>query len=255
MSVPARNLTRAILVSLLTCGLSTALAVAVNFATAEGAGVFPWIAVVFLTLMSALLALFAHTKRDPIDGYRPAAPPYGQYPPWPPPRSRPARRPASAAAVLLVILLIAVLTGGVAYGGWYATAWLTGTESGADVLAGPYTVEVEPLTITIDAVEVTRHLTKVDLTVVNRSGHDTITLPLFGNCTLNAGGSTMGTLFWGSDWQEAVPPGGERSVGTIVFNGRPAPGATTATLRFAHTFGSFDLDSVTVPDIPLSVLE
>lgn len=47
-----------IVVSLLTCGVSTALAVAVNFATAEGAGVFPWIAVVFLTLMSALLALF-----------------------------------------------------------------------------------------------------------------------------------------------------------------------------------------------------
>ena len=201
-------------------------------------------------LTRALLALFVHTKRD-----RPAAPPYAQYAPRPPPRSRPTHRPASATAVLLVILLITVLTGGVAYGGWYATAWLTGTESGTDVLAGPYMVEVEPLTITIDAVEVTRHLTKVDLTVVNRSSDDTITLPLFGNCTLNAGRSTMGSLFWAGNWHESVAPGGERNVGTIVFNGKPASGATTMTLRFAHTFGSFDLDSVTVPDIPLNVLE
>lgn len=114
---------------------------------------------------------------------------------------------------------------------------------------------VRALTITIDAVEVARHLTKVDLTVVNGSSDEAIALPLFGNCTLNAGGPTMGTHFWASDWNESVPPGGGRSVGTIVFNGRPAPGATTATLSFAHAHGSFDLRSVTVPDIPLKVLE
>lgn len=65
MGVPASDLTRSAVVSLLTCCLATGLAVAVNFATAQGAGVLPWIAVVALTTLSAVLAIVVHPRRKP----------------------------------------------------------------------------------------------------------------------------------------------------------------------------------------------
>jgi hypothetical protein len=101
----------------------------------------------------------------------------------------------------------------------------------------------------VQSVVVTRHLTKVELTALNQ-GRDSISLPVFGNCQLNAGGATMGGDPFRSRWNESLPPG-VPSHGTIVFSGRPAAGATTATLSFAHVFG-FDPPSITVRDIRLN---
>jgi hypothetical protein len=275
VGVPASDLTRSAVVSLLTFCLATGLAVAVNFATAEGAGVMPWIAVVALTMLSAVLAIVVHPRRKPAPppeyggygpppGYGPAGhgrpPGYGQqYPGGPPPHGQrpgqppgpvPPRRTVSLLTVVLVIALITGLTGGLAYGGWYVTGWVIGTESGPDVLVRPVSQTEGPLTVTVQRVEVTGHLTKVGVTAVN-SGKDSITLPLFGNCQLDAGGATMGADPFRSRWNQAVPAGG-RTVGTILFGSRPAEGARTASLSFAHTFGSFELNSITVRDIELS---
>lgn len=149
-----------------------------------------------------------------------------------------------------MVVLITGLTSGLAYGGWYVTSWLIGTESGPDVLVRPVSTTQGPLTITVERVEVTRHLTKVGVTAIN-SGKDSITLPLFGNCQLNAGGATMGADPFRSRWNQDVPAG-NRSKGTIVFSGNPAEGATTASLSFSHTYGSFALDSITVSGIELA---
>jgi hypothetical protein len=263
--------------------LATGLAVAVNFATAESAGMLPWVAVVALTMVSAVLAIVIHPRRTPAPppreygggygpppGYGPPGqdprpgygqpPGYGQeYPGGPrpygqparqPPRPSPPRRTVSWLTVVLVIALITGLSSGVAYGSRYVTGWVTGTESGTDVLVRPVSKTEGPLTVTVQSFEVTRHLTKVGVTAVN-TGKDSITLPLFMTCQLDAGGATMSADAFRSRFTESVPAGG-RTVGTILFNGRPAEGTRTASLSFSHTFGSFELDSITVSGIELS---
>ena len=274
-------------VSILTCVLGTALAVAINFATEDGAGVVPWVAVAVLTVLSALLALLVH-KREPAPppqggygsggpgsgygpggygpsgygphGYGPGAPSgygpsgygpggYGSGGYGYGPRGRPQKRTVSVATVLVVLLLITGLTAGVAYGGWYATEWAFANESGQQVLVQPVSQTAGPLTVTVRGVEVTKHFTMVELTAVN-SGGQPMSLPLYRNCQLNAGGNTMSTWLLGNDWNESVPPN-DSSVGRIAFHGNPAEGTTTASLSFAVVFGVFEPTSITVAGIEL----
>ena len=151
--------------------------------------------------------------------------------------------------MLLVLLLITGLTAGVAVGGWYATEWALANESGQQVLVQPVSQTAGPLTITVRGIEVTKHFTMVELTAVN-NGEQSLALPLFGNCQLNAGGNTMKPWFIGNDWNESVPPN-DSSVGRIAFNGTPAEGVTTASLSFAVVFGGFEPPSITVDGIEL----
>lgn len=243
------------MVSVLTCLVGTGLAVAVNFATEDGAGVIPWVAVAVLTVLSAVLAIVLQPKQKPQPGHGgyPYAPPAYQprmgypagQPAWRPPPARP-RRTVSLAAAILVFALIVGGAGGVAYAGWYGVSWLTGNEAGQSVLVSEASATEGPLTLTVHEVEITRHFTKVELTAVN-GGRDSIGLPLFGNCQLNAGGATLGTWMLGSDWQDTVPAG-ESVRGEILFGGRPAPGAATMTLSFANVY-SLEVQSITVRDI------
>lgn len=260
VSADASDLNRSLVVSLLTCGLGTGLAIAVNFATEEGAGLTPWIAVVALTVLSALLAFVLHPPRKRASsryppgyghghGYGTPPPGYrgGYEQPWRPPPARP-RRTVSWVAVIVTFVLIFGGASGVAWAGWYVVSWVAGTESGTDVLVNPVSATAGALTLTVHRVEVTRHLTKVELTAANR-GRDSLSLPVFGNCQLNAGGTTMNASPFRSKWPESVAAG-QPVRGTIVFGGKPAAGARSATLSFATIFGP-GASSITVPDIPL----
>jgi len=240
----------AFLVSVPTCVVGTVLAVAVNFATEAGSNPLLWVAVVGLTLLAAFVPLLGRAAPEPAYRARPTR--YGPPNQWSPgsgPR-RPRRRIPVLVAILSVVLVVGGCTGGVVYGARYGVGWVTGNESGEDRLAHAVSATAGVLTLTVQRVEFTRHFTRIQLTATN-GGQDSLSLPEFHNCQLNGAGWTLTADPQRSDWPVTVPPGGS-IVGKIIFGGRPATGATTATLSFATVFGSLGgPSSISVRDIPL----
>ncbi|GAA4698935.1 hypothetical protein Prum_089520 [Phytohabitans rumicis] len=183
-------------------------------------------------------------------------PPPPPYSPYPHPR-RPAggvSRMSVAAAVAVILLLCGVGGAAAAWGiqeGFQAVRGLVdpAAEEGTPRLAKPVTGKSGPLSITVEAVEVTSRVTKVSLRLEN-GGAKSMTVPVYGNAQfVLAGGQTLR-----ADGQDMidVPPDVpvERE---IVFDGTPAPAARTATLTFSHVLDqTFAVDSITVRNIRLT---
>jgi hypothetical protein len=175
----------------------------------------------------------------------------GRMPPQPP-----VRHPGPRLGVLVGWLVgLVLVVGGAAYGISYGIGYVTGDERVVeDRLAAPASGRAGPLTISIESVGVTDHYTKVTLTAVNTS--DTpLTIPLFGNCQLidEFGTSLTPKMSIGTGEPISVPTGGIPIRRTIVFDGRPAPGASTLTVSISTLFwqGPGGPRSLQVTDIGL----
>jgi hypothetical protein len=152
--------------------------------------------------------------------------------------------------LLIAFLVLGVGGFGVAAGVRYAVGYITGNEPGTDRLVKPARASEHGLTLTVVSVTYTAHFTRVGLDADNAT--DTaLSLPLFGNCVLNgADRTTLEADPSRSRWNPTLAPG-SRQRGTIVFKAHLPDSVTRASLRFAHVFGSFEVDSISVNDIML----
>lgn len=144
----------------------------------------------------------------------------------------------------LLVLLVFCGGGGLAamYGVGYGYGWVTGNENGEDWLVNRASAVSGPLRMTVSEVLVTRHFTKVTVTL-EHSADRSIGLPLYRNCRLisAADGRTMQPDNRRSEWSTDVAPGVPQR-GVITFNGTPPEGQ--ATLSFARIFGTRPLDPI-----------
>jgi hypothetical protein len=187
----------------------------------------------------------------------PPAPPHGYaYPPrgQPRPPARGMSRVSIASAVAVVLLLCGVGGAAATWGiqkGFIAVRTLIDpdSEQGVPRLVAPVTARSGPLSITVQAVEVTSRVTKVKL-LLRHTGESAVTLPVFGNAQfILAGGQTLTARGQGM----INVPAGVDTVREIIFDGTPSPDARTATLTFNHVGDpSFQVDSITVPNIKLT---
>jgi hypothetical protein len=175
----------------------------------------------------------------------------GPMPPQPPVRLAGPRLGVFAGWLVGLVLVV----GGAAYGISYGIGYVTGDERVvAERLAAPASGRAGPLTISIESIGITDHYTKVTLTAVNAS--DTpLTIPLFGNCQLidEFGTGLTPKMSIGTGEPISVPTGGVPIRTTIVFDGRPAPGASTLTVSISTLFwqGPGDPRSLQITDIDL----
>jgi hypothetical protein len=76
---------------------------------------------------------------------------------------------------------------------------------------------------------------RAEVTITN-SGNESVSLPLYGNCTLaSADGTTLNANSFESQWSTSIAGGGKLS-GVIVFAGILPLNATKAQLSFATVF-------------------
>jgi hypothetical protein len=183
-----------------------------------------------------------------------SVPPYGATPPIVQPRAKRRGLP-----VLLGVLILLVVCGGgvagVTYAAQYVGSLVTGEESGTNVLVEPQSATVGALTLTVKAVTLTAHYTRVDMTAAN-GGSSELTLPVFDNCQLNSpDGPTLSGDEFRSHWTQSIPAG-QSVTGTVVFS-RLADGTATIAISFSVIYGMFAEGgggpaSITVSNIPLS---
>jgi hypothetical protein len=181
-------------------------------------------------------------------------PPYGATPPVV--QQRPRRR---GLPVLLGVLIMLVVCGGgvagVTYAAQYVGSFVTGEETGTNVLVTPQSATVGALTLTVKAVTLTAHYTRVDMTAAN-AGNSEISLPVFDNCQLNSpNGRTLSGDEFRSHWTQSIPAGQTVS-GTVVFS-RLADGTGTIAISFSVIYGMFaggaaGPASITVSNIALA---
>lgn len=165
----------------------------------------------------------------------------------PRPVAVPRKRHVPVVAVLAVLLLVCgggglAVTAAVHYG----YGWVTGNETGRVVFQGQASGKASALTVTVTQVMITRHFTRLDVTMQN-AGSETVTLPLYGNCQLiGADGQTLEADSFRSRWSESVAPGVRQS-GKINLTGRAPPGR--GALSFATVFGPGGGGALVVKDI------
>lgn len=214
-----------------------------TFLADRAAGAAAWLATPIAAVVagSAKVLTDALGKQDD-EEQPPAAPPPpvpGQpYPPyqpyWTPPPSRRRGTPVWT-AVLVVFVLVGAGGYAAAAGVRYVAGYMSGNEPGTDVLARPASQSAAGVTLTVNEVLRTRHFTRVEIAVRN-TGTESVSLPLFGNCTLvGADGTVLEADSFRSDWSDTIPPGGAQR-GTVTFEGRLPPNVTGATLSFSHVF-------------------
>jgi hypothetical protein len=181
-------------------------------------------------------------------------PPYGGTPPLVQQRAKRRGLPA----LLGVLIMLVVCGGGVAgvtYGAQYVGSLVTGEETGTNVLVAPQSATVGALTLTVKAVTLSAHYTRVDMTAAN-AGTSELNLPVFDNCQLNSPNNpTLTGDDFRSHWTQSIPAGQTVS-GTVVFS-RLAGGTSTIAISFSVIYGIFAVGgggpaSITVPNIPLS---
>lgn len=194
-----------------------------------------WVAVPVTAVVFGVIATFAtaHVERTVPDP--PAGPPA-------PSSAPPPRAPGRAGVSLPVGILVTALV--LAAGGWavaagtrYAVGWITGNEDGPNRLVEPVSGGSSGVRLTVTEVRHTQHFTRVTASVDNGL-RNSITLPLFQNCTLRgADGTTLqADPFRSSAWAESVAAGAKGQAGTIVFPGHLPNGVATASLSFATVF-------------------
>ncbi len=194
-------------------------------------------------------------------GKQPAPAPAPQVPQT---QQRPAKRTSWGAAIVITLLLC----GGGGLAATYAGHWVvqqavaavervTGEDKdnpGRERLGGPRTKTQGILTVTVTSVQVNERATVVKLTARN-SGQVLVTMSGGRGEQLNV--PDHGTLrrdqFTG-DWNSGDVPAKGESSGTIVFDGKIPPGATSATLSFPMIFsmGGVAPENMSI-DLPLLI--
>jgi hypothetical protein len=158
-------------------------------------------------------------------------------PPAPAPRPRGRAGVSLPVGILVTVLVLAVGGWAVAAGTRYAVGWITGNEDGPNRLVQPVSGGSRGVALTVTDVWHTPHFTRVAASVDNGL-RNSISLPLFQNCTLRgADGTTLqADPFRSSTWAESVPAGVKGQAGTIVFPGHLPNAVATASLSFATVF-------------------
>ena len=142
---------------------------------------------------------------------------------------------------LLVVVATLVGLGALAFaataGVRYAVGWYTGNETGPERLSAVAVGGSGGLGVTVSSLQQTPHFTRAEVTVDNQTGVS-VSLPLFGFCTLTGGdGTTLKADAFRSDWSTDLAPGG-KSRGVIVFSGHLPDDAREATLAWATVFAA-----------------
>jgi hypothetical protein len=162
---------------------------------------------------------------------------------------RPARSRVPAVLAVLVLLLLCGGGGGaLAYGTQYLGGWVTGNETGPDILVAEASAASGTLTLTVHRVLRTPHYTRVEVGADNR-GSVPVTLPVGSGQLTAAGGQTLKGNSLHSDWADIVPAGGMVR-GTIAFGPLPAD-VSTVSLSFTQAYGRGDA-AITVTNIKLA---
>jgi hypothetical protein len=152
------------------------------------------------------------------------------------------------------VVLLVVGVGGFAatQGIRYAVDYFSGKETGPNVLVSEVTKTNAAVTLTVVRVENTRHFTRVEVTVKNKTSTDSIVLPLFKNCVFSAAdGTTLEADPFRSQWSDSIAPGAFRR-GTITFPDHLPNTATRASLSFSHIGGTFKATTISVTGIRLA---
>jgi hypothetical protein len=154
---------------------------------------------------------------------------------------RPGPRPTSphgrSVAVVMIVLVLLAGTGIlVGLGARAGFEWVTGTQAGEQRLAEPARGGESGLDLEVTEVVVSRDFTRVAVAVTNGTDN-TVVLPLFHNCLLTSGDTTVqaSTLPSRGRWSDTVPVG-TRTSGMIIFEGPLPVGADSAKLSFATVF-------------------
>lgn len=169
------------------------------------------------------------------------------------------------AAILLIVLILGI--GGVAVS-WVtrAAAQLAGFSVGAvpglpnsfdknavERLAKQRTGRSGPLSLTVKSVKQGSRTVRAEV-VVKNSGSQSVSLPLYGYCTLAAAdGTTLNANAFASQWSSSIPAGGTLS-GVLVFDGVFPNDETKAALSFTTVFGPGASDALTVKKLRLKAL-
>jgi hypothetical protein len=197
----------------------------------DWSGTLAWLAVPVATVVLAVATAFgtAHwqlLEPHPASGGRGSA--QGRSP------ARSHQLPFFMSA-LLTALAVGVVGLTLTLGVRFVTGWVTGDESGVDRLVAPRSTTDRGLTLKVEAVEQTRHFTRVTAVAVNRVGNP-ITLNLYQNAVLQArNGETLEADAFRSDWVENLSPGATQR-GVIVFGGHLADQVAFAHLSFTRVF-------------------
>lgn len=216
---------------------------------------------VVLATASGLLPLLQQEKTPAVaESSQPPVPAPSGYPPTPTPTWAQARTPVAGTprpaqsrvpAVLAVLVLLLLCGGGggaLAYGTQYLGGWVTGNETGPDILVAETSAASGTLTLTVHRVLRTPHYTRVEVSADNR-GSVPVTLPVSSGQLTAAGGQTLRGNSLHSDWADIVPAGGMVR-GTIAFGPLPAD-ASTVSLSFTQAYGRGDA-AITVTNIKLA---
>ncbi len=153
------------------------------------------------------------------------------------PGPRPAGPPGRSVAVVMIVLVLLAGTGIlVGLGARAGFEWVTGTQTGDQRLVEPAQGGDSGLELEVTEVVVSRDFTRVAVAVRNDTDN-TVVLPLFHNCLLTSGDTTLqaSTLPSRGRWSETVPSD-TRTTGVIIFEGPLPTGADTAKLSFATVF-------------------
>jgi len=125
-------------------------------------------------------------------------------------------------------------------------------DSGSPIrtIEGPWTSRSHGLTLTVERIEVRSNDFRVHMTATNDTD-DKLTLPLFGEFFIvdDRGHQYEAELF-GSDWPGDVAPGATVS-GYAEMTEPLDSGASSVRVTFTSVFGTFEIDSMTVADIPV----
>ena len=108
-------------------------------------------------------------------------------------------------------------------------------ESAVERLSSPQSGRSGDLTLSVTSVKQGDRTVRADVTITN-SGNESVSLPLYGNCTLaSVDGTTLNANSFESQWSTSIAGGGKLS-GVIVFEGILPLNATKAQLSFATVF-------------------
>jgi hypothetical protein len=256
------QLGKVLFIAALVEGLGLVANAVTSFITDRASGALRWIVPTAIALLLAMVkaAIDALGKEPapeagpnplpypyPPAPYPPAQPPYrSAQPPYPPAQptrpphmSTPVRRRSRGTPALVAILVALVVCGGgglaITTGARYVVGWVTGKEDGTDRLVQAASARSGNVTLTVNRVLSTSHFTRVELTVQN-SGSDSVTLPVYGNCTFTgAEGTVLAADPFRSQWSETVPPGALQR-GTVTFSGKLPDEVARASLSFSHVF-------------------
>lgn len=275
------QLTRMLLIAAVIEAVGLAANAVTSLVTDKASGAGRWVLPPLIAVIAAMAKALIDAGRHPVAATRGAGaagsgpPPGSPVPgaggpgPYRPPGGTPAsygpgpgpapvrhgapqqRRRWWAAALAILIVLVSCGGGGVAItaGVRYAVGYVTGNESGPDVLVRPVSGRAGGLTLTVEKVQYTDHFTRVTV-VARNGGRESVGLPLFDNCVFaGADGTTLQADPFRSRWSETLAPGGTQR-GIITFPGKLPDRVGEASLSFSQVF-ALGGGAATVPGIVL----